>query len=70
MRCVLPMYEGRLRTTMLSMVFLLHSSLSTANDADAARAGRRAETEQRDASRRALLVQLARGRRAPRVAHA
>jgi hypothetical protein len=72
MRCVLPMCADRLRTTMLNMISLLNAPLSAAHEADAERNGRRAQQQQerRDDSRRALLVQLARGRRAPRAAHA
>jgi hypothetical protein len=57
---------------MLDMISLLNAPLSAAHEADAERNGRRAQQQQerRDDSRRALLVQLARGRRAPRAAHA
>ena len=53
------------------MLLLLHSSLSTANDADVERSARRASDSRRDdTSRRALLLQLTRGRRTARPAHA
>jgi hypothetical protein len=56
---------------MLSMISLLNAPLASSRDADAERAGRRAQLQEpRDDSRRALLLQLARGRRAPRPAHA
>jgi hypothetical protein len=57
---------------MLTMFSLLNQPLAAAKVADAERAGRRAplqEPREHD-SRRALLLQLARGRRAPRPAHA
>lgn len=57
---------------MLSMFSLLNEPLAAAKFEDAKRAGQRAplrEPGDHD-SRRALLLQLARGRRAPRPAHA
>ena len=57
---------------MLTMFSLLNQPLAAAKVEDAKRAGERAqqrEPREHD-SRRALLLQLARGRRAPRPAHA